>query len=85
MTELRQGIPASEMREHIETIRGERRSATPARKVKEKIEKVAKAKAKSEPIDILSFLEEEHGGESEKDGIEQTQAPIDDGYEKTDD
>lgn len=57
---LRQGIPASEMREHIETIRGERRSAAPARKVKEKTEKVAKAKAKAEPIDILSFLEEEH-------------------------
>ena len=60
MAELRQGIPASEMREHIDAIRGERRSAAPAKKVKVAKEKVAKEKAKTEPTDILSFLEEEH-------------------------
>jgi hypothetical protein len=71
MAELQRGIPASEMREHVEAIRGERRSAAPARKVKEKAEKAEKA-AKAvtkvaiptpkpaEPVDILSFLDEEH-------------------------
>jgi peptidoglycan hydrolase CwlO-like protein len=70
MAELQRGIPASEMREHVEAIRGERRSAAPARKVKEKAEKAekaAKAATKAtptpkpaEPVDILSFLDEEH-------------------------
>ena len=58
MAELQQGIPASEMREHIEAIRGERRNATPAKKSKEGKEKIARQKA--EPVNILDFLEEEH-------------------------
>lgn len=60
MAELQYGMPASEMRIHIETIRGERRNAAPAKKVKAAKEKVAKEKAKTEPIDIFSFMEEEH-------------------------
>jgi hypothetical protein len=56
------------MRQHIDAIRGERRNAAPARKVKEKAEKTAKATTKTAaktqekagPVDILSFMEEEH-------------------------
>lgn len=70
MAELNTGIPASEMRQHIDAIRGERRGAAPARKVREKAEKATKAITKATtktapttptgPVDILSFMDEEH-------------------------
>ncbi|SRR6266404_4264596 len=60
MMELNKGIPAEEYREIILAIRGERRSATPAKKVKEKEAKQTKERAMVTPVDINSFLDEEH-------------------------
>lgn len=63
MAELHRGIPAEEMHDIIiPAIRGERRSAAPAKKLKTTKEKIAKEKAETTipTIDIDSFLHEEH-------------------------
>ena len=56
--ELKRGLSVEEYKPIIDAIRDERRSAAPSRKVREKVEKVAKAKAISEPVDLDSLLPE---------------------------
>ena len=59
--ELRRGIPAKEYKEIvIDGIRKERRAATPAKKVRVAKEKIEKEKIVAAPIDLDSFLDEEH-------------------------
>ncbi len=58
--ELQRGPTVEEYKPIIDAIRGERRAAIPAKKVREKTERVSKAKAASEPVDLDAFLSEEH-------------------------
>ncbi len=55
---LERGVTKEEYKPIVDAIRDERRSAAPSKKVREKVEKVARAKAITEPVDLDSLLPE---------------------------
>ncbi len=57
--ELQRGIPASEMREIVDAIRLERRSAQPTAKTKKATAAREAASAPVVPIDLSKFLNDE--------------------------
>ncbi len=53
---IERGVTKEEYKPIVDAIRDERRSAGPSKKVREKTEKVTRAKAITEPVDLDSLL-----------------------------